>query len=211
MLKNENLTNRKIFIVRHGQTDYNLRNVVQGSGIDADLNLTGEKQAEAFFEANKHITFDRVFYSGLKRTKQTVSRFLDLGLPSEGLPDLNEVSWGKYEGVPMDHQENEYYLNMIRLWREGDLDHAIDGGESPNMAGARLRKGIERVLAQEGETILVCMHGRAIRILLCILLNYDLRYMDLFQHQNLCSYRLTQLGNWNFRLDGYSPCPLPIA
>src|SRR5690554_4083394 len=107
----------------------------------------------------------------------------------------------------MDHEENEYYLNMIRLWREGDLDHAIEGGESPNIAGIRLREGMEHVLTQEGNTVLGCMHGRAIRIRLCILLNYDLKYMELFQHENLCSYQLTQLGKWNFRLDGYSLCP----
>src|SRR5690606_41550331 len=64
----------------------------------------------------------------------------------------------------------------------------------PIIAAIRLQRGIEHVLKQEVQTILICMHGRAMRILLCILFNYDLKYMDLFEHQNLCCYQVTQLG-----------------
>lgn len=202
------MSSKKIYIVRHGQTDYNLNNVVQGSGIDACINLNGQKQADAFYEENKHIEFDRFYYTGLQRTKQSISRFLECGIPHEAVTDLNEISWGKYEGVSMDHTENEYYQNMITRWSEGELDYAIEGGESPNMAFKRLKRGIKHVLNQEGNNILICMHGRAMRIMLCILLNYDLRHMDLFEHQNLCCYQLTQLGEFHFRLDGFTTTPL---
>jgi broad specificity phosphatase PhoE len=201
------LSSKKIYIVRHGQTDYNLKHVVQGGGIDSCLNQNGINQAHAFYESNKHINFDKIYYTGLQRTKQSVEKFLHAGIPHEAVPDLNEISWGKYEGVPMDHSENEYYLNMISRWSQGDLDHCIEGGESPNIAAKRLRRGIEHVLKQEGQTILICMHGRAMRILLCILFNYDLKYMDLFEHQNLCCYQLTQLRHNNFRLDSFTTTP----
>lgn len=201
------MSSKKIYIVRHGQTDYNLRHVVQGGGIDSCLNQNGINQAHAFYESNKHIKFDKIYYTGLKRTKQSVEKFLNAGIPHEAVPDLNEISWGKYEGVPMDHSENEYYLNMISRWSQGDLDHCIERGESPNIAAKRLKRGIEHVLKQEGQTILICMHGRAMRILLCILFNYDLKYMDLFEHQNLCCYELTQLGEDNFRLDNFTTTP----
>lgn len=199
---------KKIYIVRHGQTDYNLNNVVQGSGIDSCINQNGLNQAEAFYEANKHVKFDRIYYTGLQRTKQSIAKFLDLGPPHEAVADLNEISWGKYEGVPMDHAENEYYQNMVTRWSEGELDYSIEGGESPNIAFKRLKRGIEHIINQEGNTILICMHGRAMRIMLCILLNYDLRYMNIFEHQNLCCYQLTQLGDFHFRLDGFTTTPL---
>lgn len=202
------MSSKKIYIVRHGQTDYNLKQVVQGGGIDSCLNQNGINQADAFYESNKHLIFDKIYYTGLKRTKESVKKFLNAGTPHEGVPDLNEISWGKYEGVPMDHSENEYYLNMISRWSQGDLDHCIERGESPNIAAKRLKRGIEHVLKQEGQTILICMHGRAMRILLCILFNYDLKYMDLFEHQNLCCYELTQLGEKNFRLDSFTTTPV---
>ncbi len=195
---------KKIYLVRHGQTDYNLKGVVQGSGIDAPLNWNGHKQAKAFYEYYKNVPFEKVFYTGLQRTKQSVQGFIDLGLPHEAVPQLNEISWGRYEGVPMTHEENHYYTGMLEKWASGDLDYAIEGGESPNLVAKRLEKGIKHILSQPEQTILICMHGRAMRILLSLLLGYDLRYMDVFLHQNLGMYLLHQNEMGLFRIEKYN-------
>ena len=202
------MSSKKIYVVRHGQTDYNLKGVVQGSGINAPINQNGEKQAEAFYENFKHIPFDKIYYSGLIRTKQSVERFIQGDIPHESIPELNEISWGNYEGLPMDHQENEYYHNMLKKWSEGELDHKIIGGESPLDVSQRLEKGMERILQNGGQNILVCMHGRAIRILMSTVLKYDLRFMDVFRHENLCCYELTQNKDGDIRLDRYHPSPI---
>lgn len=198
------MSTKKIYLVRHGQTDYNLKGVVQGSGIDAAINETGRKQAEAFYEAHKHIAFDRIYYTGLQRTRQSIAKFLDMGVPHEGLPELNEISWGEYEGIPMDHDENEYYHHMLNQWSEGKLDYSIKGGESPKMVYERLKIGLDYILGNGGETILICMHGRAIRIMLSVMLNYDLRFMDVFDHHNLGCYELTLQHSGHFRIDRYN-------
>jgi phosphoserine phosphatase len=195
------LLSKKIYLIRHGQTDFNLKGVVQGSGIDAPLNWKGYKQAKAFFDYYKDIPFDKVFFTGLQRTMQSVQRFLDLGLPHESIPELNEISWGRYEGVPMTSEENQYYHHMLRQWNSGDLDYAIEGGESPLIVAERLKAGIEKILNQSGEVLLICMHGRAMRILLCLLLRYNLRYMDVFKHQNLGLYLLHQDDTGKFRIE----------
>jgi broad specificity phosphatase PhoE len=62
---------KKLFILRHGQTDFNKIGVVQGSGIDAPLNETGRKQAESFFKGYADIPFDVVYTSALQRTLLT--------------------------------------------------------------------------------------------------------------------------------------------
>jgi phosphoserine phosphatase len=198
------LATKKIYIVRHGQTDYNLKGIVQGSGIDAPINENGREQAKKFFEAHKQIKFDKVYYTGLQRTRQSIAGFLEMGIPSLALPEMNEISWGKYEGVPMTHDENQYYLTMLSHWASGDLDYAIAGGESPNMVKRRLKKGLKKILDEGHEQVLVCMHGRAMRMLLSVMLHYPLQYMDLFEHQNLCCYELTLMGNFQFRLDRYN-------
>lgn len=198
------MLSKKIFLVRHGQTDYNLKGIVQGSGIDAPLNWNGHKQAAAFFTAYGHVPFDKVYYTGLQRTRQSIQSFIDLGIPSESIPELNEISWGRYEGVPMTPEENTYYNSMLERWASGDLDYAIEGGESPKMVIQRMEKGIEKILAQEGETILICMHGRAMRILLCYLLKYDLRYMDVFLHQNLGLYLLHRDDVGTFKIEKFN-------
>ncbi|MBW3466285.1 histidine phosphatase family protein [Arthrospiribacter ruber] len=198
------MVTKKIYLIRHGQTDYNLKGVVQGSGIDAPLNQNGRDQARAFFEAYKEVPFEKIFYTGLQRTKQSVEGFLNLGLPHEGVPDLNEISWGKYEGLPMTPEENQYYLHMLERWSSGDLEYAIEGGESPIIVAKRLRRGINYILSQPEKLVLVCMHGRAMRVLLSVLLGYDLRYMDVFRHQNLGLYLLHQRAEGSFWLEKYN-------
>ena len=201
------MSSKKIYVVRHGQTDFNLKGVVQGSGIDAPINATGRLQADSFFEKNSHLPIDHIFISGLIRTRQSIEKFLDKGIPFTSLPELNEISWGIYEGTPMDEAENQYYMNMLARWNEGFLDYKIDRGESPQDVAIRLMRAIEAIRKVEGNTIMVCMHGRAIRILMCLLLGYDLRYMDVFRHQNLCCYELDLSDKGEFRLIHYSPTP----
>lgn len=195
---------KKIYLLRHGQTDYNLRGVVQGSGIDSPLNDTGKSQAKDFFEHYKEVPFDKVYCTGLMRTRQTIQSFIDLGIPCESIPELNEISWGIFEGLPMSHDEDKYYIHMLQQWSEGFLDYAIEGGESPLGVVKRLEKGIKYILSEEGETLLICMHGRAMRILLAFLLGYDLRYMDVFAHQNVGLYLLHQNEMGSFTVKKYN-------
>lgn len=190
---------KKIYLVRHGQTDFNLKGVVQGSGIDAPINDTGRAQAAAFYETYKDLKFDQAYHTALIRTKQSIQSFIDLGIPVGVLPELNEISWGDYEGTPMTPEEGEYYKHMLAQWSQGNLDYSIAGGESPNQVAERMSKGITKIIEGPGETILVCMHGRAMRIFLSLILNYDLRHMDIFGHRNLCLYILEQLPDGTFK------------
>ncbi|MGY6560030.1 MAG: histidine phosphatase family protein [Nitritalea sp.] len=189
------MSSKKIYLIRHGQTDYNLRGVVQGSGIDAPLNARGRAQADAFFQRHEAVPFDKIYVSALQRTRQSVASFIEQGIPVESLAELNEISWGDYEGLPMTPEQNQYYFDMLARWAAGDLDHAIAGGESPNQVVARLRKGFAHILAPEREQerlVLVCMHGRAIRMALSLLCATDLAEMDQYPHQNLGLYVLSR-------------------
>jgi broad specificity phosphatase PhoE len=193
---NAKLITKKVYLVRHGQTDFNLKNIVQGSGVDAELNDFGRRQAQKFFDVYQHVPFDKVYTSVLKRTKQTVQPFLDLKIPTEALAGLNEISWGTKEGHRVTPEEDEYYHHMLRQWQIGHTSLRIEGGESPDDVIKRMKPAMDYILSKENETtILICMHGRAIRILLCHLLNYPLRCMDMFEHQNLCLYVLNYTGS----------------
>lgn len=200
---NGKLTSKKIYLVRHGQTDFNLQNIVQGSGVDTDLNDRGRAQADAFFNAYKSVPFDKVYTSALKRSQQSVQGFLDLGIPHEALAGLNEISWGTKEGHPITPDEDEYYHYMLKQWQLGNTSLSIERGESPEDVVRRMKPAVDRIMSQEEEsTILVCMHGRAMRILLCHVLNYPLYAMDMFEHQNLCLYLLDFTGSM-FRVERY--------
>lgn len=104
---------------------------------------------------------------------------------------LNEISWGSKEGQRITPQEDAYYRWILNQWQLGNTHLPIEGGESPD-AVAHRQESFLRLLQtrREDKNVLVCMHGRAMRILLCQLLNYPIRSMDMFEHENLCLYLL---------------------
>lgn len=189
------MKSKKIYLIRHGQTDFNLKGIVQGSGVDSSLNDFGRAQAAAFYSSYKHVPFQKVYTSALKRSQQSVVSFIEDGIPHEALPSLNEISWGSREGVAITPEEDAYYHQVLRSWQEGETHLPIEGGESPEEVFNKQTKAIKKIENSEEDLILVCMHGRAMRILLCQLLNYPLKCMDLFEHHNLGLYLLNYTGS----------------
>lgn len=187
---------KRIFIVRHGETDFNRQGMVQGRGIDAPLNALGLRQARAFYEHSKGVQFDHVYVSELQRTYQSVEGFIIDGLPHTKLSGLDEISWGSQEGLKFSEKTINDYQSIVNQWKTGNLDIAVGGGESPIQVMERQKEAINYILNQHQEKqILVCMHGRAIRILICWLLGHDLSLMDEFPHHNLGLYQLYYTGS----------------
>jgi len=187
------LLTKTIYLIRHGETEFNRRGVVQGSGIDSDLNELGFLQARAFFDDYQDIEFDKIYTSKLRRTVQSVQEFINLGIPYEQFEGLNEISWGEKEGKVPNYLEDENYLEIIANWGNGKTDiPAATGGETPEQVLDRQKLAFKEIIARSDEKmILVAMHGRAIRILLTHLLDLPLSEMDTFNHSNLCLYRLS--------------------
>jgi broad specificity phosphatase PhoE len=186
---------KTLYIVRHGQTELNRQGIVQGRGMDTDLNDEGRKQARQFFEAYKTVSFDKIYISALKRTQQSVQSFIDLGIPYQKLPGLDELAWGIHEGQPSTTQNKAAFLQIMRDWLDGRLDSKFEGGESPNEVEIREREALDVIMSHPDEkTVLICMHGRAMRLLLCILTNRSLTEMEAFPHQNLVLYKVLYDG-----------------
>ena len=182
---------KDIYLIRHGETDYNRMGVVQGSGIDADLNELGNRQAQAFFDHYQHLELDKIYTSALRRTHQSVKGFIDKGLPWEQYEGLNEISWGIREGRSPSNEDDAYYRNLVRTWRTGDVHIPSEEGESPIDVLERQKPVVELILSRrEEKSILIAMHGRAMRVLLTHLFEKPLQQMDTFGHQNLCLYHI---------------------
>ncbi len=187
--------NKVLYIVRHGQTDLNKRGIIQGRGMDTDLNEEGRKQANQFFNAYKDVHFDKIYVSALKRTQQSVQQFIDLGIPFEKLSGLDELGWGVHEGQAPTPENKAEFMRIMRDWIDGKLDAKFEGGESPNEVKARQEEAIKVIMSHpEEKTVLICMHGRALRLLLCWLDGKPLTEMETFPHQNLVLYKVTYDG-----------------
>lgn len=182
---------KNIYLIRHGETDLNRRGVVQGCGIDAELNDMGHAQAAAFYDVYGHIPFDKIYTSSLIRTRQSVEKFIRSGIPYESFSGLNEISWGIYEGTAHTNQKESAYYTLLQQWKEGLVDLAMEGGESPVQVKNRQTPVLRHILSRNDEqNILIATHGRAMRILLTTLLNEPLSQMDKYPHNNLCLYKL---------------------
>lgn len=198
------LISQKIYLVRHGQTDFNLQGIVQGCGVDSSINAKGKAQAEAFYETYRTVPFDRVYTSILRRSRESVMGFIRDGIPVEEHKALNEISWGNREGQRITPQEDAYYHSILRRWQEGETSIPIEGGQSPDEVALQQKPFIELLKSHpEDKNILICMHGRAMRILLCQLLHYPVKSMDMFEHENLGLYLLHYNGN-HFTVDLYN-------
>jgi broad specificity phosphatase PhoE len=182
---------KEIYIIRHGETELNRLGIVQGRGVDSDLNDTGRAQAAAFYNHYKDIKFDKIYTSALKRTHQTVQQFIDLGLPWEQHEGIDELAWGLWEGQPNTPQARHAFLEIVEKWQGGNYEAKFEGGESPNDVMLRMHETIELIKSRTDEKkILVCMHGRAMRLLLCMLLKKPFSEMGDFPHQNTTLYKM---------------------
>lgn len=191
---------KTIYIIRHGETDYNKRGIIQGSGVDSDLNDMGRLQASKFHQAYHHIAFDKVYSSELKRTIQSVEPFIDQGHSHEVMPEFNEINWGIFEGKVSTPESHRHYLNIVADWKAGLIDRSIEGGESPRDLQRRQEQGLQKLMEREHERqLLLCMHGRAMRSFLCLLTGEPLSSMDQFKHSNLCLY-VVQENSGNFEI-----------
>lgn len=181
---------KKIYLIRHGQTGHNHRGIVQGRYVNSKLSKKGHKQADAFFQSYKDVPFQKVYTSTLQRTHQTVTQFLDLGLPHEELAGLDEICWGNSEGLFADGQNNTQYWEIIETWKSGNLEPRLDGGENPIDVQRRQKQALDHISSQPEDLVLVCMHGRALKIMLAWITGLGLNEMDTFDHDNLSLYIL---------------------
>lgn len=182
---------REIYLIRHGETDYNRNGIVQGSGVDAALNQRGRAQAQAFFERYGNVPFDAFLSSALQRSQQSLAPFLEAsGAQLRIFPELNEISWGKYEGLTSTKDMHTDYKKLMEAWKTGDYTARIPGGESAEELAKRLAQVVAFLRNSPAKRTLICGHGRSNACLLPLLLEQPLHQMRAYRSANTGLYRL---------------------
>lgn len=188
-----------LYFVRHGETEYNRQNIVQGGGIDSEINATGRQQAEALAQRLASASIDVVYASTLRRAKQTADILAQPHEPVSKtyLRDLEEMGWGIFEGEPPSPERDQAMEAVKSQWRQGAFDRQIEDGESILDVQRRAVRAVHHILTREaGRTVLVVTHGRYLRVLLATLLEeYDLEQMHELDHSNTCVNRLLYRGD----------------
>ncbi len=167
---------RLLVLLRHGQSDWNLKNLFTGWR-DPDLTPTGVEEAkEAGRRLKAHgVTFDLAFTSALTRAQHTLALTLgemgQTGLPEHRDQALNERDYGDLCGLNKDDARKKWGEEQVHLWRRS-YDVQPPGGESLKDTVARaLPYYCQRILPEvlRGKRVLVAAHGNSLRALVMIL------------------------------------------
>ena len=167
---------RLLVLVRHGQSEWNLKNLFTGWK-DPGLTERGVKEAHAAGKALKELglSFDIAFTSALSRAQRTLSIMLDeLGQGDlETIRDqaLNERDYGDLSGLNKDDARAKWGEEQVHIWRRS-YDIAPPGGESLKDTAARvLPYYIQNILPDVlgGKRLLVAAHGNSLRALVMVL------------------------------------------
>jgi 2,3-bisphosphoglycerate-dependent phosphoglycerate mutase len=170
------MSDRLLVLVRHGQSEWNLKNLFTGW---RDVDLTEKGVAEAIEAGRKlkaqGIAFDIAFTSALKRAQRTLDLMLtemdQSGVPIVRDQALNERDYGDLSGLNKDDARKKWGEEQVHIWRRS-YDIAPPGGESLRDTLARtLPYYVQEILPAvlQGKRTVVAAHGNSLRALVMVL------------------------------------------
>ena len=170
------MSERLLVLVRHGQSDWNLKNLFTGWK-DPGLTEQGIDEAKAAGQRLKALglSFDKGFTSDLTRAQDTMELMLaELGQPA--LPvtrdiALNERDYGDLSGLNKDEARKKWGEEQVHIWRRS-YDISPPGGESLKDTVARVLPYYNQEILPavlRGERTLVAAHGNSLRALVMVL------------------------------------------
>lgn len=171
-----------LWLVRHGQTDWNRAGRWQGQSPAAPaLNRTGHAQALALRGQLKPGCVAAVYASDLLRSRQTAELLAEpLGLTVTLEPRLREMDLGDWEG--MHYTDIDAGFSHVLARRERDPIHTrAPQGESPMDVARRVLPAVDEIAVRHcGESVLVVAHGITLAVILCVAQRIPLQH--LYEH-----------------------------
>jgi len=169
--------NSKLYLIRHGQSTYNLENRFTGWK-DVDLTDLGISQAKEAAKILKGHTFDIAFTSNLLRAQKTLDIILnelEVSLDITKNEALNERDYGDLVGQNKGEAARKFGEDQVQIWRRS-FDTPPPNGES-------LKMTLERTLPyfnsdikphlKNGKNVILSAHGNSIRSIIMELFNYN--------------------------------------
>ncbi len=164
----------KLFLIRHGETDWMSEGKLQGRS-QVSLNERGKKQAQAGARFIKNVRPTRLISSSLLRAQETAYWIhRECGLSVRKDPRLNEIFFGEWEGKS--HEEiQENFPGFYQDWLELSENFKAPGGESIQTVRHRILSFFAEIRSYQG-TVAAVSHGGPIRLLILDLLKEPLRF-----------------------------------
>ncbi len=157
---------KKIFLCRHGQSEYNAKRIIQGH-IDTDLTPKGFVQARLTGERLKDENIERIFSSDLRRAYKTALVIGDvLGIDVEVDKRIREMHFGEWEGRAYEHIFT-YNLDHWQNWLKNPVACPLPSQEDIEEFKSRIASFWKFLLDINQKNILIVGHGGSIQGLIC--------------------------------------------
>lgn len=158
----------KMFLIRHGETDYTSAGRYCGSR-NPSLNSKGRQQIKKLAIRLEKTQVDKVYSSNLNRAYESARIVFKKNLVEKNA-DFSEINFGIFEGLKYE-ELIEFYPKLYREWIDSPLKVKIPNGEKVKELGARVKKGLAFILSQNNnKTIALVTHGGPIKVMLCDIL-----------------------------------------
>ncbi len=191
----------KFIIVRHGQSEANLKEIYAGR-FDAPLTEIGRKQAALVTEyVLKTYRVDAVYSSPLLRARETVKEIAErAGVPLQICEGIAEIYGGEWEGKTLPEIAKNYTQDAL-LWKDDIGNSRPTGGESFAEVQARADKALREIAkTHENQNVVIGTHGGVIRSMQCLFENQPISYMKEIDWQPNAS-----VSEVNFENGRYTP------
>src|SRR5258705_1819818 len=173
-----------LYFLRHGQAELSRDDTFCGSGLDPELTPEGVEMAQAFADAYQATPWTAIYSSSLRRSIASTQPLCDvLGITMQARAELNEIGYGKWEGLTREIVSQEYHDDYVS-WLADPAWHAPTEGELAVMIARRGLHVVEEIQDQFTDgNVLIVSHKATIRIILCSLLGID---VGRFRYRLVC-------------------------
>lgn len=174
----------KLYLVRHGETDFNAQSIIQGN-MDTELNDLGIKQAEMVAIRLAKENINGLYTSSLKRAKTTAHKIAEQTKNElKELHEFREIGLGPWEGLTI-KEINERYTEHYKIYRESPSDFNMPGAETFLQVSERFCNAINNiVLENKDKKIVIVSHGAAIKAAIISILGIDISHYNKFRIDN---------------------------
>ena len=183
----------RMYIVRHGETEWNVKRKFQGQ-LDSPLTEKGIEEIKNTAEKIKNVNFRQVYTSQLGRAIKSAE--IILGKNSQKisspikLPELNEIHFGQWQGLSFDEIFEKYPLDAHNYFND------IKKYEAENINGEKLENGLERFLKglikiaenNDSGNVLVVTHGTVLELFI--------KFVDGKKYENLDERKIIKNGDY---------------